>query len=402
MGYMKEKRENKRIGIVAVCLSIYFVMMPFDSFPVYGLGSLLKAVAFLPLLAIIVVHRGLKIAINKVTVIYMIYILFNTLTLLYSVDMSSSLLELRRLLLNAVLIISVGGMYTEYTNEEANYLTKALIIGGIATVALTLIFSDTSSEGRLTFSVNGASQDQNYINGYMYFAFAFFVNKIIGEKKLVYGLPAVGLIIFTLMTGSRGATVALIALALMVFLFNMFNAGKMNAGVLIMAILILVAIIFGYDYIISLLPTEVAVRFTYDYIADYRGTNRNVLWRNIIDIYSNSNMFRKIFGNGYGTVPTVNTFNHLVAHNLWLDHLLSGGLIGLVVLIIMQITFIREAWKQKDPVIFSAYVGYLTMCMTLSLTNYKPLWNCMMMIMIRQIAIQNSEKEIATKKGDKL
>ena len=82
------------------------------------------------------------------------------------------------------------------------------------------------------------------------------------------------------------------------------------------------------SYIISLLPDEVAIRFTSDYIVNYRGTNRNVLWANIIEIYQSSSAFRKIFGNGYGTVPTVNTFNHLVAHNLWLDHLISGGIIA--------------------------------------------------------------------------
>ena len=382
-----------KVDIVVKCLAIYFAMMPFDSFPVFGMGSLLKAVAFLPLIAIIVLHRSTKIKLNKLTIAFILYVASNAITCMYSVDFSSSLFELRRLLLNGVLIIAVGGMYNQYNQEELNCLIKALIIGGLATVVMTLIFSDTSSTGRLTLAINGTKQDQNYINGYMYFAFAFFVNKLIGEKKIFYALPSLALLVFTLMTGSRGATVALVALALMVFVYNMFNAGRMKAGVMIVAFIVIITLYFGFDYIMSLLPSEISVRFSADYIANYRGTNRNVLWAAILRIFNEGNTFRKIFGYGYGTVPIVNTFNHLVAHNLWLDHLISGGIIGVAIMTYMHAMFVIEAWRQKNPVIFASYMGYLTMCMTLSLTNYKPIWNCMMMIMILLSSRENEAEE---------
>ena len=386
-------RGRRKIDIVVKCLAVYFAMMPFDSFPVFGMGSLLKAVAFLPLIAILVFRRRSRIKINKLTVAFLIYVLANALTCIYSVDVSASLFELRRLLMNGVLIIAVGGMYDEYNQDELNYLIKALIIGGLATVVMTLLFSDTSSTGRLTLSINGTKQDQNYINGYMYFAFAFFVNKLIGEKKLVYSIPSLFLIVFTLMTGSRGAALSLVALGIMIFIYNMFNTGRIKFGVMIVAFMALTALVFGFDYIMSLLPTDVAIRFSADYIANYRGTNRNILWAAILRIYNEGPFFRKLFGYGYGTVPTVNTFNHLVAHNLWIDHLISGGAIGVVILTYMHIVFVVEAWRQKNAVIFSSYMGYLTMCMTLSLTNYKPLWNCMMMIMILLYSRMNEVEE---------
>lgn len=389
---------RKNIDIVVKCLAIYFVMMPFDSFPMFGMGSLLKAVAFLPLIAIILFKRRTKIIINKLTMAFMLYVFVNALSCVYSVDLSASASELGRLLMNGVLIIVVGGMYDEYNQDEVNYLIKALIIGGLATVVLTLLFSDKSAADRLTLSINGVKQDHNYINGYMYFAFAFFVNKLIGEKKLLYAIPSLFLIVFTLMTGSRGATVSLVALGIMVFVYNMFNTGKIKFSVMLAAFIILIVLIFSFDYIMSLLPADVAARFSSDYVQKYKGLNRNVLWGELLKIYNEGPLLRQLFGYGYGTVPTVNTFNHAVAHNLWLDHLISGGVIGVIVLTYMHIVFVVEAWRLKNPVIFSAYMGYLAMCMTLSITNYKPLWNCMMMIMILMVSRMN-EAEPDTQNG---
>ena len=381
--------KNKNISIVVKCIAFYFAMMPFDSFPMFGMGSLLKLFAAFPIIAILLLKRNTRLLLNKLTIAFLIYIFSNAVSCLYSADLSTSLYELRRLALNGVLILVVGGMYDKYNKDELDYLIKALIIGGMATVLLTFIFGDTSTAGRLTLSINGAKQDQNYINGYMYFAFAYFINKLIGERKILYSIPAVLLIVFTFMTGSRGSVVSIIALGIIVFLYNMFYSGKIRLSVLLIVSVVIVFIVFGYDYILSMIPEEVARRFTRDYIVNYRGTNRSVLWSEILRIYGQSSFSRKVFGYGYGAVAYVNTFNHAPAHNLWLDHLISGGIIGVIIFTYMHAVFLFEAWRQKNIVILASYIGMLTMCLTLSLTNYKPLWNCMMMIMVLMNAKRN-------------
>ena len=95
-----------------------------------------------------------------------------------------------------------------------------------------------------------------------------------------------------------------------------------------------------------------------------------------------ADLFRTLFGHGYATVVIVNEYNHLVAHNLWLDHLIMVGIIGEIVFLAMQFTYIRAAWKSEDPFFLISYIGYLIMMLTLSPLTYKPIWNCMTMIMI--------------------
>lgn len=382
MNHIRDIDRNQKIDIVVKCLGFYFLMMPFDSFPLFGMGSLLKIIILLPIVAIFCIHQNTKLKINKLTLIFIIYVLVNLITCFYSVNIEASFSEIKRLLLNSLVVLSVGGMYLKYTTYELKYLIKMLVIGGIVTAVMTLFFADVSHGGRLTLSINGATQDQNYLNGYMIFTFAFFMNGVISEKKFLYIIPSLLLLFFTLMTGSRGALLAFIVVVLMIFVINTFSSPKMKIGIIIVAIVISLIVVLGYQEFLSLLPTEIAVRFTPDYIANYKGTNRSDLWIEILKIFKEGSFGRQLFGYGYGTVPTVNTFNHLVAHNLWLDHLISGGVLGLIIMTYMHTTFLVEAWYNKNAIIFASYAGYLTMCITLSLTNYKPLWNAMMMIMI--------------------
>lgn len=382
MKHIVNINRSEKIDIVVKCLGFYFLMMPFDSFPMFGMGSLLKIVVLLPIVAIFCIHKNSKLKINKLTLIFITYVLANVITCFYSVNIEASFSELKRLLLNSLVILSVGGVYLNYTACELKYLIKSLVVGGVITAIMTLFFADVSHGGRLTLSVNGTTQDQNYLNGYMIFAFAFFMNKAIAEKKFLYLIPSLFLLFFTLMTGSRGALLAFTVIVLMIFVINTFSSPKMKIGIIITAIIIGIIVVVGYQDFLSLLPEEIAVRFTPDYIANYKGTNRSDLWIEILKIYEEGSIGRQLFGYGYGTVPIVNTFNHLVAHNLWLDHLITGGVLGLILMTCMHAVFLREAWRNKNAVIFAAYSGYLTMCMTLSLSNYKPLWNAMMMIMI--------------------
>lgn len=386
--------KNDNIDIVVKFLCLYFLMMPFDSFPVFGMGSLLKIIILLPIIGIFFVHKNTKLKLNKLVLVFILYVAANFVTCFYSVNIEASFSQIKRLLLNAIVILSVGGVYVNYKAHEVKCLIKALVTGGILTAILTLLFSDISHGGRLTLSINGAIQDQNYLNGYMLFAFAFFMNKVVSEKKILYFIPSLLLLFFTLMTGSRGALLAFAVVVLMIFLINTFASPKIKIGIIITAIILGAIVLVGYQDFLSLLPEEIAVRFTADYIANYKGTNRSDLWIEILKIFKEGSLGRQLLGYGYGTVPSVNTFNHLVAHNLWIEHLISGGVIGVIIMSLMHITFLLEAWKNKNAVIFASYAGYLTMCMTLSLTNYKPLWNAIMMIMI----LHNVNNKIEEKK----
>jgi hypothetical protein len=195
-------------------------------------------------------------------------------------------------------------------------------------------------------------------------------------------LPVIGIMVFTLMTGSRGAMVALIGIALVQVFCLLRKEKRLQISTFLLVAAGILLVIFLYEPILSLLPESVAVRFTPEYIAEHGSTGRAQIWSYLLGRFNDSNLFRMLFGYGFGTVAYLNEYNHLVAHNLWIEHLLAVGVLGECLFVAMQIAFIWASWKTHDAFIISAYVGYLIMMMSLSLLTYKPIWNCMTMILI--------------------
>lgn len=374
-------QSNNEISIVAVALGVYFMMMPFDSFPMFGMGSLLRIFALFPVGAIIAIKFQHNVQINRLTVSYFIYCLMLTVSCFYSIYPTASFTNLKRVLLNMVIVLCIGGMY-DYNEKEIEFLKKGLVIGGIGTLVLTLLFADTSSDGRLTLSINGNKQDQNYLNGYLFFAYVYFLTGFVKEKKFISIFPVAGIIYFTLLTGSRGALVALAGITAVTVLLILLRDNNLKLSTVAMIAICILLFIVLYEPVLSLLPESVSQRFSLEYIAKHGNTGRSEIWRHLIRKFKNADLFRTLFGHGYATVVIVNEYNHLVAHNLWLDHLIMVGVIGELIFVAMQCIYVSAAWRSGDPFILGSYVGYLIMMMTLSLLSYKPIWNCMMMIMI--------------------
>lgn len=374
--------KDNRIGLVTKCLALYFVLMPLDSIPVFGLGSLLKFIAIVPLLVIFITIKEPVVRYNSMTKLFFLHAIYCLFTVFISVDLQYSFDAYLRLLSNMILVVAAGGVYNQYTKNEYDFLKYSLVGGGIVTLILTFIFSDYSASNRLTMAVNGGMQDQNYINGYLLFAIAYFSIKVIQSKELYNFIPISAFVLFTLMTGSRGAMIAIFCVIVVCLLFNTFSIKKGFYTSLLVLLFAFVFLFFAWDFFLEFLPDEVSVRFTLDYLLEKGTTSRDLIWGYLIDLFFESNVFRQLFGYGYATTPLMNHYNGLVAHNIWLDHLIGNGLIGTTIFIAMQLAFLRNAYTSKDSFLLGSYVGYLVMCMSLSLIAYKPLWNCMIMIMI--------------------
>lgn len=373
--------SNNEISIVAVTLGIYFMMMPFDSFPMFGMGSLLRIFALFPVAAILVVKLRFSLQVNSLTMSFLIYCLILFASYFYSIYQPATYSYLKRIFLNMVIILCAGGMY-EYNEAEIEFLKKSLVIGGLATLFLTLMFADYSSSGRLTLSINGVEQDQNYLNGYLFFAFVYFVSNLVQKKRVLSAVPIGGIIFFTLMTGSRGALVALLGIGAVTAFYILYRNQSINVGTILILAAVAALLVLLYEPVLTLLPESVAERYSVDYIMAHGNTGRSEIWKYLLGRFLRADLFRTLFGHGYSTVVIVNEYNHLVAHNLWIDHLIMVGAVGELIFISMQLLYVRAAWKSGDPFLLGSYVGYLVMMMTLSLMSYKPIWNCMIMIMI--------------------
>ena len=139
-------------------------------------------------------------------------------------------------------------------------------------------------------------------------------------------------------------------------------------------------------FVLQYLNPEVLERFSLSYVEQNGTTGRKDIWLYFIKLFLESTPFRQFWGYGAGVSAFMNRMNTRmaghVAHNLWVDELVTGGVIGLALLLTIHFTFMMVAIKCKDMYVVSAFVGFMIMCANLSIVSYKPMWNCMILIML--------------------
>ena len=318
----------------------------------------------------------LRIRMHPLFVLQVLFWLLALISLFYSVSITDTLSSDITLTLNLVLVLVLGTM-VPYNEKELNLLQKGLLWSCWLHIAFTLLFSDLSAAGRLTVRFGQSTQDQNNNNTFFIFAFSFHCYAFLSHKKKIHGFLALFLFALMLFSGSRGALVAYLA----VFLFHLAlpfrNSKHFFRNSLITGTVIIAGIGF-YFLILSLMPESVSVRFSLDYLMEKGSTGRTEVWQYLLSQFKDYSLLRMLFGNGYGTTPVVNQLSQNVAHNLYIDNLITLGLVGVLLQIASQTAVLLIFLKKKKYALLGAYIGMIFMCFSLSLTACKPLWNIML------------------------
>lgn len=369
--------SGAKIRLVTYGLAFYLLLGALDTLSIAAVGSFLKIAAFIPLGLMVLEVRRLRLHPHPLLGLQVCFWLLALTSVLYSVSVDRTFSSVMTLTLNLMLVLMLG-VLVPYNARELEFLQKAMLWGCWLQIALTLIFSDYSAAGRLTLRFGQSTQDQNNNNTFFLYAFSHHCYHFLFQKKRKHIIPVLIIFALVLLSGSRGA---LLAYAL-TFLFHIciyFKSSKRPLHSICIVALLLVVVGIAFDLILGQMPESVSVRFSWDYLEEKGTTGRSAVWAYLWDKYINSGFFRMLFGHGYGTTILVNEWNHRVAHNLYLDNLITIGLAGMILQIASQAAVLRIFNKRKKYVLLGTYIGMIGMCMSLSLTACKPLWNMMLM-----------------------
>ena len=378
---MMRKRDvlqtNETIRPVVYGIGLYFLVAGTDSFQIGTIGSLLKIVVLIPLALALLDLKRFRIRISATLVVQLLFWLLATVSLFYSVNADKTFSSVKALTLNLALVFCLGTM-EEYNQRELRFMQKAMVAGGWLTIALVFLFSDISAGGRLTLILGGEEQDQNYINGYFIYAFSWHCSQLLKEKKKLHVIPTVSIFSMVLLTGSRGALLAFL-LVIFVHICILFTCAEHKLRNIALVAALMALLLVAFDIVLAQLPESVAERFSWDYISEKGSTGRTRIWKHLLTHYAQDGIPRMLFGHGYGTTSLVNTLSGKVAHNLYIDNLITVGLVGVLLQLTVQGSVICILARRKQYPLLGAYLGMLCMCMSLSLVAYKPIWNVMLL-----------------------
>ncbi len=368
---------NEPIRPVVYGIGLYFACSGADSFQIGSIGSLLKIVALLPLALAFLDIRRWKLRITPTLVAQLVFWFLTVASILYSISADKTFSSVKALTLNLALVFCLGIM-EEYNARELRLMQRCLLAGGWITIALMLLFSDMSLHGRLTLLLGAKTQDQNYINGYFMYAFSWHCCQLLLEKKKLHLIPTSLILSIVLLTGSRGALVAFL-LVIVVHVWFLFANSRHKLRNIALVVLLIAVLLVMFDLVLAQMPENVAQRYSWDYIAEKGTTGRTRIWRFLLEHYSGDSIFRMLFGHGYGTTILVNTMDGRVAHNLYLDNLITLGIPGMLLQMMIQGSVVYILFKRRNYPLLGAYMGMIGMCMSLSLVAYKPIWNIMLL-----------------------
>lgn len=369
--------NKEKIKVSTWFMSVYLLLTPLDFMPVLQGVSISKILIFLPIGGCLLFLKSMKVRIDKYYIIPILYITMNMMTIIYSRDSSMTMQRTISVLLNISVILILPML--KYNKTEIKVLKNSIVLSGWLTILLMLIYS-SEFDGRLTVVINGTYQDPNYLTGGMIFSIVYYLEEFMIKKKFVSLVKFSVFLIFVLLTGSRGGTIAILASSFF-YIASRIKSSKIKISSILFIISLVLGLGLVFNLVISLLPDTLAQRYDISYTLADGGANRFNIWRVILYNFERASLFNKFFGMGAGTIRYF-TYGGFVGHNVWVESLMEIGIIGVSILFSFYLMYIVKAYKIGEYVVFASFIGYLIMTLSMSLYSYKPIWNILLLIMI--------------------
>lgn len=373
---MLEGKQSIRPAVWAV--AVYFALMAADSVDLGHALSLMRLIAIVPVVMLLIEYRNLEMPFHPIFSLQLLFFLLALVSIFYTLDPARTLNSDLILGRNLLLVFLIGSL--NYRDSEIRLLEHALVVGGWVLVILMFIFADYSG-GRLTLKLGATAQNQNAIFGYMVFAVAFHMYYALWRRSLIHMAAVGALLAVVLLTGSRGSLIAFFTMAVAFALIYMYHSENRLRNIIIVAAAAIL-LILAFQLILDHLSSEVAIRFSWDYIEERRTTGRTETWRALLSHYKTDSFGALLFGHGYGTTMLLNTYNGNVAHNLYIDNLISLGLVGALLQIATHFSCIAVFRHTRSLPMLCAFLGLVSMCMSVSLVAYKPIWIAMTLALV--------------------
>ena len=256
-----------------------------------------------------------------------------------------------------------------YSQKEAELLRKSFLASCIVVVGVTALNVNHTYAGRIVIRIT-STMDPNDFGCGTCIIFASLLNEFSKKRGMLSAIGLICILVTVILTGSRGALLMCI-MELIVWVSIYGKRGKRK-----IAILGVLAFLAVYLFVTSL-SNELLSRFSVSRVLSSGGTGRRGIWIAGINKYLNSNVFHMIFGYGHGSFPrAVNYYGGsrtypYEAHNMFVNALIEGGVLGLSFLVIAIKQCVKTAYANKNYMGVIALLGFVVTGLTLDVQSYR-------------------------------
>lgn len=358
----------------------YILTTPLSMVEIPGIGSGMKALSLLLLFlgVILLVSENVTIRLNNhLAMAWIMYVLYTSLSVFWSTSLKSSIPIAIGLI--QVLVVSLVLTKFDLYEDELRIIEFAWLL--VSLICLVMFFGGAGQQigdGRISIVLSSGGADPNEFCAYFYIPLAVLITRLFKNRfklqHLAYFFYMILIFYCIFLTGSRGGLLSAVAA---VFASWMFSTSISFKKVALMAIALVVAYFVFVNYFIPNLPQPLLERLYLTSVLEDKGSNRVLIWESALNnIFSGTD--RLIYGYGpYGI-----TFMRQTMHNHFIQALLDGGAIGLLLFMYLCIQLTRKAFR-NGPVFLGGVAGAFASLMTLTAYAYfKPLWMIFFMCLL--------------------
>lgn len=385
--------KNTKYKLHLSIIFVYILITPLSMVEIPGIGSAMKALSILIFFvgALLLINENAAFKINNPLVLaWSAYVFYTSLSIFWSTNFESSLQTAIGLI--QVFVISIILSKFNIYEEDIRIIELAWIITSL--ICLILFFGGAGQQyeygGRTTIVLSSGGADPNEFCAYFYMTLAFIIVRLFRNKSILINLIycTYMLIIFycILSTGSRGGLLSAITAVFVSWVFSTSISFKKIA--LLIILMVALYLVFIYFFVPNL-PQPMLDRFQLSSMIEDKGSDRVVIWETAFnDIFSGTS--RLIYGYG----PFGITFMRYTMHNQFLQALMDGGLIGLILYLIFFIELAKKAYR-NGPAFLGGIAGAFTALTTLSAyAFFKPIWIIFLMCLLtisKKGTVENNE-----------
>lgn len=340
---------NKLIFLFTIFL---FILTPFESLPFLGFAN----VSIVKIISILLIFAGIlkfNLHLNSIIILYFLFILYNFLSLLFSIDIENSSSHIFFFLIPNLLLLLI--VCSNFNSSKSHYLILSFSISSFILSIIVIyfyfnffIFKEAEFSRVFLFE-----KDPNELSYFIVTSISYLLihNQIINNKsiKFLFYFFILIMIFATLLTGSRTAFLSFFILIIF-FLFNNFKT-----SMILKLALILIPSIISINYYFS--DTYLYDRFTNigDEISNKSLGSRAYIWEFALNKFINSeNILIGVGPKNFFQFISTNSSLFKHGHNTFIINFIELGIIGsFLYFIILLWAFVKSIKLVK---FYSIYV----------------------------------------------